>query len=406
MRALFWLLLLAALAVAITAAARYNTGYVLLVLHQWRIELSLNFLIALLLVGFAALYLLLRVVVHTLRLPSQVHRFRERRRVARAATTLTAALKAYFEGRYAKAEKAAAQAIELKEHSGLAAIVAARAANELRAYERRDAYLARSAYYDEADQTMRMVAQAELLLQAKQYPEALAILERLPRKHTAALRLELRAQQQARNWDRYIELVNRLERLQALDEGQAAELRRGAIAENLARKAHDLRELREYWQRLGARERQDARVAACAARSFVALGECDAAAAIIEQSLERTWDSELILLYAACPGSNTRRQIERAESWLRSHPGDPQLLLALGRLCARSQLWGKAKSYIEASLSLESTFEAHIELARLHERLGESDAARVHYEASLRLAEGGTAPLLLTQKAEAEPTQA
>ena len=77
MRALFWVLLLAALAVGITLAARYNAGYVLLVLHPYRVELSLNFLAALLLIGFAALYVLLRVVAHAVRLPNQVRQFRE-----------------------------------------------------------------------------------------------------------------------------------------------------------------------------------------------------------------------------------------------------------------------------------------------------------------------------------------
>jgi HemY protein len=408
-RALFWVLLLAAAAVAITLAARYNAGYVLLVLHPYRVELSLNFLIALMLIGFAALYALLRALAHALRLPNQVRRFRERRRLERAADSLYAALRAYFEGRYAQAEKAAAQSIELKEHSGFAALIAARAAHELRAFERRDSYLARSAYYRDADQTMRIVAQAELMLHARQYQAALAALERLPRKHTAALRLELRAQQQARNWDRYLELVSQLERAQAFDETQAAELRRHAIGENIARKARDADELREYWQRLAARERQDGKIAACAAHAFARLRLFDEALALVQQSLERNWDSELVALYGVCSASDPRRQIERAESWLRAHPTDPALLLALGRLCARSQLWGKAKSYIEASLSLEQSFQAHIELARLHEGLGESDAAQSHYEASLRLAEHEIEPrpqLPLMPAPAAEPTQA
>jgi HemY protein len=47
MRALFWLLTLAALAVGLALAARYNEGYVLLVLPPWRAEVSLNlFLLA------------------------------------------------------------------------------------------------------------------------------------------------------------------------------------------------------------------------------------------------------------------------------------------------------------------------------------------------------------------------
>jgi HemY protein len=411
MRALFWVLLLAALAVGITLAARYNAGYVLLVLHPYRIELSLNFLIALLLLGFAALYALVRVVAHTVRLPNQVRQFRERRRLARAADSLFAALQAYFEGRYARAEKAAVASIGLNEHSGIAAVIAARSAHELRAFDRRDSYLARAAYFREGDQTMRVVAQAELMLNARQHQQALAALERLPAKHTAALRLELRAQQQARNWDRYLELLSQLERTQALDESQATELKRHAIGENLARKARDGAELREYWQRLGARERQDVKVAACAAHAFAQLGQCDDALAIIEQSLERAWDSDLVTLYAACAGPDPLRQIERAEGWLRLHPTDPALLLALGSLCAGSQLWGKAQSYIEASLSLEESFPAHIALARLLDQLGENAAARTHYEASLRLAERAieprAQPLLRPVRAlAAEPTQA
>ncbi|MEN9355917.1 MAG: hypothetical protein RL695_88, partial [Pseudomonadota bacterium] len=69
MRTLLWLLTLAALAVGLALAARYNDGYVLLVLTPWRVELSLNLLILLQLIGFAVLYLFIRLVTHTLQLP-------------------------------------------------------------------------------------------------------------------------------------------------------------------------------------------------------------------------------------------------------------------------------------------------------------------------------------------------
>ena len=286
MRALFWVLLLAALAVAITLAARYNAGYVLLVLHPYRIELSLSFLIALMLLGFAALYALVRVVTHTVRLPNQVRQFRERRRLARAADSLFAALQAYFEGRYARAEKAAVESIALKEHSGIAAVIAARSAHELRAFDRRDSYLARAAYFEEGDQTMRIVAQAELMLHARQHQQALAALERLPAKHTAALRLELRAQQQAHNWDRYLELLSQLERAQAFDESQATELKRHAIGENLARKARDRRRVARVLAAAGARATaRDVQGGRLRSAGFAQLGQGEEALAIIEQSL-------------------------------------------------------------------------------------------------------------------------
>jgi hypothetical protein len=66
LRALFWLLVLAALAVGLALAARYNDGYVLLVLPPWRAEVSLNLFLLAALGGFFVIYLLARAVSHTL----------------------------------------------------------------------------------------------------------------------------------------------------------------------------------------------------------------------------------------------------------------------------------------------------------------------------------------------------
>ena len=80
------------------------------------------------------------------------------------------------------------------------------------------------------------------------------------------------------------------------------------------------------------------------------------------------------------------KQIERAEKWLAAHPHDAALLLTLGRLCAQQGLWGKAQSYLEASLSVEPSAEAHIALARHLEKINKLDEACQHYRKSLELA--------------------
>ena len=77
---------------------------------------------------------------------------------------------------------------------------------------------------------------------------------------------------------------------------------------------------------------------------------------------------------------------QRAESWLKSYPRDAVLLLALGRLCAARELWGKAQSYLEASIAVDPTYSAHLALADLHERLGNAEVARFHRRESLDLA--------------------
>ena len=105
-------------------------------------------------------------------------------------------------------------------------------------------------------------------------------------------------------------------------------------------------------------------MAAAAAQCFIALGGCAEAHRIIEESLEESWDSTLLPLYVECLPRDARKHLERAEAWLKRNPGDPILLLALGLICMKQELWGKARSYLEASLSIEPSHTAFVKLGR------------------------------------------
>jgi HemY protein len=85
---------------------------------------------------------------------------------------------------------------------------------------------------------------------------------------------------------------------------------------------------------------------------------------------------------------DARRHLERAERWLQQHPGDPVLLLALGQLCMQQALWGKARSYLEASLAVEPTHTAYVEFGKLLEHMGEPEEASRVYRHGLELALG------------------
>lgn len=386
MRTLFWIFAVFALVAGVTLLARDQGGYVLLVVPPYRVELSIAMAVILLLAGFVLSYIVLRLLSATLQLPERVSAWRAARRQRKAQATLLEAMREFFAGRYARAEKAAGRAVDLGEEPALGMVVAARAAHELRAHDRRDAHLARAAVLAPADDAVRIVAEAGLLLEQRRAQEALDVLKALPRKHTAALRLELKAHQLAHNWDQVLALAPQLEKRGVIDAEQAAQTRRYAQARLLEREAHDLDALRGVWKRIPGRERKHPRVAAAAARSFTAAGACAEAQTIIEQSLEESWTSEMLELYAECEGSDMLKSIERAERWLKAHPNDAALLLALGRLCARQGLWGKAQSYLEASISVEPCYGAHLAAARLQDSLGNADAAREHYRKSLDLA--------------------
>jgi HemY protein len=384
MKTAIWIVGIAAAAVALTLAARYNSGYALFVLPSYRIELSLNLLIVLAVAAFAIGYAVVRAALAALVLPRRVREYRLARRREKARSTLLEALHEYFAGRYGRAEKAAAASLEAGEQPVLSAVLAARAAHQLRAHERRDRYLAAGAAVPD-EQLARLVTEAELLLDDRRHQEALDLIRQLPRRHSAALKLELKAQQQLRNWEQVLALTEELRKRNAFDTTQAEQVRRHALAENLKRKLLDSHALEEAWGRLAAADRTDRRVAAAAAQCFSALGGAEQAHRIIEQALEAEWDSELVRLYGESGAGGTVARIQRAEAWLRSHPRDAALLLTLGRLCAEQELWGKAQSYLDASIAIEPSHTAHLAAARLQETLGNADAARRHHREALDL---------------------
>jgi len=97
---------------------------------------------------------------------------------------------------------------------------------------------------------------------------------------------------------------------------------------------------------------------------------------------EAAWSTDLVALYGHLQGDDLTGRLGRAEQWLQKHPEDAGLLLALGRLCVRQRLWGKAQSYLEASLAVAPSRDAHLELARLFDQLERTDEANRHYRAS------------------------
>ena len=389
MRFLFWFLLLAVAAVVAALAARLNAGYALLVAPPYRIELSLNLLLILIVGGFAALYFGLRAIVRTVQLPAQVREWRRLQKKDRARAKLDAAIVALLEGRYGKAQQQAQEALALPHSSGLAALVAARAAIDVRQFDAAEGFLSRPETQATSLAVPRLTLSAEIALEQGQPQEALRILESLKREagmHTAALRLELRATQAARRFADIAPLVEQLVKRGVFDAAQGEQVRIAAQREQLRALAHDAAGLRDAWSRLPESMRTQPPIARAAALSFQQLGGDREAADIVARSLERGWDSELVDLYGECRVPDPTRQIEQAEHWLAAHNQDAALLRVLGTLCQRQQLWGKAQTYLEASLALDNHWRTHLALGEMLGRLGRKDEANTHFVAALRLA--------------------
>jgi len=374
------------LAVALAMAGRYDPGYVVLVYPPWRMEISFISFVLMMVGLVVGGVVLLRLALLTLNLPSIVRAQRERRAAKRRDENFVGGLKAYTEYRYQDAEQSLGQWQGDDLRFGLARVLAARAAQEMRAVPQRERHLQEAT--EHGAELAAQLFEAEARLDAKDAAAALVAINRakeIAPQHTALLRLELKARQLTGQWDEVDRLIDALMRGNALEPGIAMQNRRMAYAENLKRRAEDDRGLLEYWKKIPADFKVDPWVARAAARAFMQRGGHDTALDVLEAALNREWHEDLVALYGDARGSNPARQIEQAEKWLHARPRDAQLLLSLAQLCSVQQLWGKAQSYLEASLAIAGSAEGHIRMAELKTQSGQPSEACQHYQKALAL---------------------
>ena len=384
MRSLLWLLALFVLAVAIALLARFNDGYLLLVFPPYRAELSLNLALILLVTSFAVFYGVLRSLALTLSFPQRVREFHEKRKRERAANDFQDALRLLFEGRYSRALQKAAAAHDAGHSPSLSALLAAHAAQHLREPLKQEAWLARPSLDEPKMQPARLMLEAQTCVDLQRFDDAVNALQRLQKIagiHIAALRLELRAQQGCAHWDEVLRLARLLEKRDRLLPELAREIKLKAHRENIRQRSSDSGQLLAYLREVPTGERS-ARLARNFVEALLELGAEQEAQDLIEKQLETEWDSALVLLYGRLAGGDPTLRIARADQWLLLHDDDAQLLLTLGRLCLAQRLWGKAQSYLEASVSVEDQRDARLELARLFEQTERPDAAMRHYRAA------------------------
>ncbi|WP_047395842.1 heme biosynthesis HemY N-terminal domain-containing protein [Chitinibacter sp. ZOR0017] len=394
MKLLLWLISLFAIAVGLTMFAQLNTGYALIFLPPWRMEISLNVFVVLLLLSMIGVYLLVQMGVELLGLPARVRRYQAAQAKEAAVKLERDARIAFFEGRFQRAAKLAAEAMANSSEDDTFAVnglLAARAAHAMRDFTLRDQHLEQLKARLGHEHLATLMTKGELLLDERRYSEAaqaLAAARELAPKLTNALKLELRLRQREQNPEAVLKLVEQLAKSEALDEEQAGHIRVAAQLQLLRQHPMTPVELKEWWKKLPSSDQHHPQLAQAAAQRYIEQEAPELAKETLEKALDADWNSELLPAYSqlklALPVQMA--QLQKAEEWLKAHPRDEQLLLALGRLCRKRELWGKAQSYFEASIAVNPTATAHAELAELLGQLERNDDAAQHYRAALALA--------------------
>jgi HemY protein len=120
-------------------------------------------------------------------------------------------------------------------------------------------------------------------------------------------------------------------------------------------------------------------------------GQDSEASNVLTRFLKQAWSDNLVSLLGYMKSTNPQQHLLMLEDCLQQRPNNTVLLLTLGRLSLRNQLWGKGREYFEHALrsskSVALTAEISAELGRLLEYLGEHERSLVCYQQAMQLME-------------------
>jgi HemY protein len=375
----------------IALAVLRDNGYILIGYDVWSIEGSLALFILLDVILFAVLYLTVRFFVRLWQTPSTVKTWHHQRQIRLAQKSLTRGLLEMAEGDWKGAEKRLLKHAANAETPLLNYLAAARAAQLQGEHERRDQYLQLAHESMPSADIAVSLTQAELQLAHQQMEQALATLKHLKSiapKHVYVLKLLSELYQQLDDWQQLRELLPELKKRKACSPSELEQLESRIHLFSLQQAAgQDLPALENAWKQIPRKKRFQTSLVIEYARHLVSLNEPDKAIKEINQCLnkhrDKKWDDGVLIAYANINGSNPSIQLTVAEDWLKIKSSNPALLLMLARLSLKARLWGKARSYLEASIEIHPTISAYHELGNLLEQMGETDQARQYYRLGL-----------------------
>ncbi|HHK2247217.1 TPA: heme biosynthesis HemY N-terminal domain-containing protein [Pseudomonas aeruginosa] len=393
-----YLLVLAVVLVAtlVGLAISEQAGYVLIAYKSFRYESSLWSFLALLAVVWL-LVVLVRLVLRLLgssgRVVNPWSRYNRRRRVQMAEHS---GLRDLGEGNWPQALRHLRRAAEMGERPLMHYLGAARAANELERYDEADDLLNRAREREPDAQLLVGLTRAQLLINRGDYPQARNTLEELhglQPQHRTVLRLMQQLYVTQHDWQALCVLLPELRKERVLKDSELRDLARRAWVASLQEAGERglnegetaLQPLTQRWQNVPSALRADPAIVAGYAAQLLRLGAEEEAEEVLRHALKQGFDATLVQLYGQVRGRDPGKQLQAAEGWLKEHPNDPGLLLTLGRLCLINKLWGKAREYLEASLSFQRSAETCAELGRLLAQLGEVERSNQLFQEGLVL---------------------
>ena len=389
-RLLLTVLVALLLGTALALGLQYDLGYIRVSYGHYLVETNAWIGLALFLTLVVASVFVLDLLRQFRRRSGDLIGWLARGSERRARHRTTKGLLALAEGNWPRARKLLTSAAERADTPLINYLAAAQAAFEAGDHDAVDELL-RKAYESTPGSDLAVgITQAQLQLAGNRLEEALATLLRLRKQsphHPFVLKLLKNTYLKLEDWKALAKLLPDLEKRNVMSDGEFHALQREVWHNLLEQAAQDcerrrredpqasLEPLTRLWDELPGFLRRDEHAIRDYARLLAKLGDEPQAETLLRKVLRNHWSDELINLYGRIRGQKPDEQLLLAEQWLKDRPNNAELLLALGRLSLRNELWGKAKEYFETSLRLRRSRETLAELSRLNAHMGEEEAS-------------------------------
>jgi len=387
-------LVLAALAVFCSLwyfAHSGDTGVI--AIDMWGVQKQLDGWIAIagLLLAFVAFYIVFRLLGLLLGSPKAISKSNARRRVDKAHNSTARGYASLIEGDWDGAEKTLLSNIDNHPSPALNYLAAANAAQQREDYSARDKYILQALDSSPRDRLAIGLTKARLLYQSGQLEDSLETLNKLKRlspNNPRVSRLLVEVGRQAGDWEGVNRSLKAARNTKALPAEEIHEIEVESNQRLLALppppgSLNPVKDIDARYKQLPLARRGDARVLETYAAELVKVGAHDKAEKAVRKSLNKRWDQGLVNVYGHINSSKPEEQLKHAETWAANHPDDPDLLLTLGRLAIQNKIWGKARTYLENCIAHGGQKEAHRELGKLFEQLGESELALTTYRSGM-----------------------
>lgn len=370
-----------------------DPGMALFTYNHWSVEMPLWFAVSCLILFVIIFYFFMRLLNG---IDSSFYRWRNWRRWRKknkAYSKTNRGLIELIEGQWRHAENDLLEGIEQSDAPLVNYLAAAKAAHERGAFDKRDAYLKRAHDLSPQADVAIGLTQAQLQFDQGQLEQSLATLSHVRNVvplHPIMLKLLEKLYIRLADWKGLLKLLPSLRKAKIYTQIQLNQLETHVYIEllaSVANKSGRLESFKEFWANVPRWLQKNPQLIARYAQQLVRFpNEAHVVEELINKVLKKTWDPELVKIYGLLITDDPKKQLSHAEKWLRMYPNQAVLLLTLGRLCVRCQLWGKARSYFEDSLKLESRLETYVEYGKLLEHLGDSSSALQNYREGLELA--------------------